>query len=713
MKKQLLLISFLFVSLMNAQNNEELNRKFEQQRTENNEKFDVYVSKRYGTNRTPEVLKEIELQRTNLAGFLPDNRPYFFQAHDMDQIKNSNSDFLQGGNITGLTGSFNGEGIKYTIFDGSTSSGVARVFAGHVFFNNLPNRITNKESSTVNYGDHATAVSSFIGAKDYPYTVTFTNGTTRQVNFKGIAPNSTIEAYAFGTSILDGETTQKTVFQKITTAQPNISNHSYGTNQGWADPQLINNEPSWVWNGAFASPNTSFDAQGTYHTNDRDYDQIVYNNPSYIIVKSAGNSFGEGPSADTSTYKKYYKDNNGNLVEFALTDTLPPNNCAQGYDCIGIGSLGKNIIVVAAADRITTNDGRYTNSSDVIHSVYSSAGPRDDGGIKPDITAVGTSVASAWTDNNATGGSKIDIGDGTSYSAPVVTGIVGLWTQINKQLFSGNLLNAASAKTLMVHSAKEAGNIGPDPQFGWGFIDAKKGAELLVGKSNNSIIFNDETLNSGVAKVKTVKASGSEPLKVTISWVDPEFTNFTNQWNNIYNNRSSKLINDLDLKITDTTTNTVYYPWKLDANNPMTPATKGDNTVDNVEQVVIDAPVAGRTYKIEITNKGILKNNSGGNAPQNYSVIVTGFTELLGTKDAANPLNNLAIAPTITKDFTNILKAPKKSTFNVYDLTGKKLQSGTINDEKETVNLSSYTKGIYIIEVKTDKDVISKKVIKE
>ncbi|MDW9381816.1 S8 family peptidase [Chryseobacterium sp. JV558] len=713
MKKQLLLISSLFVSLINAQNNEELNRKFEQQRTENNEKFDAYISKRYSTNKTPEVLKEIELQRTNLAGFLPDNRPYFFQAHDMDQIKNSNSDFLQGGTITGLTGSFNGEGIKFTIFDGSTSSGVARVFAGHVFFNNLPNRITNKESSTVNYGDHATAVSSFIGAKDYPYTVTFTNGTTRQVNFKGIAPNSTIDAYAFGTSVLDGETTQKTVFQKITTAQPNISNHSYGTNQGWADPQLINNEPSWVWNGAFSSPNNTFDAQGTYHTNDRDYDQIVYNNPSYIIVKSAGNSFGEGPSADTSTYKKYYKDNSGNLVEFTATDTLPQNNCAQGYDCIGIGSLGKNIIVVGAADRITTNDGRYTASSDVIHSVYSSAGPRDDGGIKPDITAVGTSVASAWTDNNATGGSKIDIGDGTSYSAPVVTGIVGLWTQINKQLFSGNLLNAASAKTLMVHSAKEAGNIGPDPQFGWGFIDAKKGAELLVGKSNNSIIFNDETLNSGVANVKTVKASGSEPLKVTISWIDPEFTNFTNQWSNIYNNRSSKLINDLDLKITDTTTNTVYYPWKLEANNPMTPATKGDNTVDNVEQVVIDAPVAGRTYKIEITNKGILKNNTGGNAPQNYSVIVTGFTEVLGTKDAANPLNNLAIAPTITKDFTNILKAPKKSTFNIYDLTGKKLQSGTINNEKETVDLSAYTKGIYIIEVKTDKDVISKKVIKE
>ncbi|WP_431608837.1 T9SS type A sorting domain-containing protein [Chryseobacterium sp. 'Rf worker isolate 10'] len=42
-----------------------------------------------------------------------------------------------------------------------------------------------------------------------------------------------------------------------------------------------------------------------------------------------------------------------------------------------------------------------------------------------------------------------------------------------------------------------------------------------------------------------------------------------------------------------------------------------------------------------------------------------------------------------------------------------KLQSGTINNDKEQLDLSAYTKGIYIIEVKTDKDVISKKVIKE
>ncbi|CAA7390149.1 S8 family peptidase [Chryseobacterium fistulae] len=709
MKKPLLLISALAISLINAQNNDALKREFEKQNKENNEKFDLYISKHYGANKSPEALQEIENDRSRLAGFLPDGRPYFHQAHDMDQILNSNSDFLQEGTLSGLTGSFNGEGIKFSIFDGGNSSAKGRVYAEHVFFDNAPNRITNKEASTMNYGAHSTSVASFIGAKNVPYNVTFSNGTTRQVNFKGIAPNSTIDAYNFGTTVLAGNTAESTIFEKILIAQPNISNHSYGTNMGW-EQTTINGTTALLWNGKFTSPNNSQDAQGTYYVNDRNYDQIVYNNPSYIIVKSSGNSYGIGPTGDS--LPKYYLNSSGNPELFTATDTLPQNNCAQGYDCIGFGSLAKNIIIVGATDRITTNNGRYTVKNDVIHSAYSSAGPRDDGGIKPDITAVGTSVAAASTAENTIGDNLFTVGDGTSYSAPVVTGVIGLWTQINKQLFSGNILNAASAKTLMIHSAQEAGNIGPDPHFGWGFIDAKKGAELLVGKSNNTVVFTDEVLNNSAINTKSVTAMGSEPIKVTISWIDPEFTNFSNLWSDIHNNRTSKLVNDLDLKITDTTTNTVYYPWKLDALNPMTPATKGDNTVDNVEQVVIDAPVAGRTYKIEVSHKGVLKNNAGNSAPQNYSIIVTGFGNVLGTNETITK-SDVIITPTITKDIVNIMKAPKKSTFTMYDLSGKKLQNGIINSDLQTIDVSTYTKGIYIIEVKTNKEVISKKIIKE
>jgi len=704
MKKHLLLISTLAITLISAQSNDELNRSFEKQNKENSTKFDAYIAKKYGSTRTPEVLKEIEEQRSNLAGFTPGGKPYFYEANDLDQIKNSNADFLQNGTINGLTGSFNGENIKYTIFDGG------RAFANHLFFDNAPNRVNNKEASTMNYSAHATAVTGFIGAKDYPYTITFNNGTTRVTNFRGIAQNATFDNYSFGTTTLPGNSSTSSVFQKILLAQPKISNHSYGTNPGW-DHTTINNTSAWIWRGDFASPNTTYDLQGSYFTNDQNYDNIVYNNPSYVIVKSAGNSYGMGPTGDT--LPKYYKDSNGNMVQFAATDVIPQNNCAQGYDCIGTGSLAKNIIIVGASDILTNTDKRYASASDVIKSSYSSAGPRDDGGIKPDIITTGTNVAHASTAENTTGSNSIGVGSGTSYSGPIVTGIIGLWMQMYKQLFPTLELNAASTKTLMVHSASEAGTVGPDPWNGWGYIDAKRGAELLISKSNNTIIFNDETLNNGMANKKTVVA-GTEPLKVTISWIDPEFVIPSGvTWNDVYNNRTSRLVNDLDLRIIDTTDNTIYYPWKLNANAPMTPATKGDNTVDNVEQVIVDAPVLGRNYRIEITNKGNLVNNNGANAPQNYTIIVTGhIQQILGTNEPGS-LSGITIAPTITKDIVKVLKAPKKSSFTIYDLSGKKLQSGVINGNEASVDLSSYVKGIYIIEVRTDKDVITKKVIKE
>jgi len=94
MKKHLLLISTLAITLISAQNNDALKREFEKQNKENNEKFDSYVAKRYGADKSSEVLKEIEEQRRNLAGFTPDGKPYFYTADDLDQVKNSNADFL-------------------------------------------------------------------------------------------------------------------------------------------------------------------------------------------------------------------------------------------------------------------------------------------------------------------------------------------------------------------------------------------------------------------------------------------------------------------------------------------------------------------------------------------------------------------------------------------------------------------------------------------
>lgn len=706
MKKILFCIGVISASMINAQNNDALNRKFEKQKNEFSKRFDAYLKK--NSESAKKLGINLAEKRTSLAGFDPSGRPYFHEQNDLVQVKNADADFLQNGTVQGLNGSFNGENMLFTVFDGG------RAYAAHTLFNNMPNRIVNMEASTMNYNYHATGVTGFIGAKNFSTTVTFSNGTTKNVNFKGIAPNSTFRNYSFQETTLPGAATTSNVFQKILTAEPKISNHSYGIPQGWRIAS-VNGANIWLWTGDFVSPNTSYDLRGSYYGEDQNYDEIVYENPSYVIVKAAGNEYGLGPDyPGTAGFAKYYFDSNDNLVQFATTDVLPETNCAFGSDCIGPGSLAKNLIIVGANDIITNNNNRYTAASDVVHSDYSSAGPRDDGGIKPDISTTGTDVFYASTSNDTTGSNDINVGSGTSFSAPVVTGIIGLWMQIYRQLFPTMELNAASAKTLMIHSAQEAGNVGPDPWFGWGYINAKNGAELLVAKSNNTIIFNDESLTSGTVNSKTVKASGTEPLKVTISWIDPAYIVPADPtWDQVYNDRSSKLVNDLDLRIIDTTDNTVYNPWKLNPNSPMVPASKGDNTVDNVEQVVLNNAVPGREYRIEVRNKGTLVNNQGQNTPQNYSILVTGFTEQVLATGETDKSSSIVISPTITKDFVKVLKAPAKSTYNVYDLSGKLLLNGTLNSESTSLNLSSLTKGIYIIEVKTGKEVITKKVIKE
>lgn len=695
MKKHLFLIGTIASLLISAQKNDALMREFEKQNRENNEKFDAYVAKNYGSEMGSKRGQEIEQKRAELSGFLG-NTPLFYEIHDINQIKNSNSDFLQNGTVAGLNGSFNGENINFTIFDGG------RVYAAHNVFNNATNRVTNKEANTIKYSGHATAVASFMGGKPF---------VSSGKDIQGIAKNSTIDSYSFLNSTLPGSTTESNVHQKILVAQPKISNHSYGQSTGWSSAIKPG---SMVWVGPYNSKGPFPDLNGVYYRHDKNYDQIVYSNPTYIIVKSAGNSYNDGPAG----FMDYYTTDGVTFNQFGFMGTKPPKNCKDGYDCIPHGSVAKNIILVGASDIITSNNGRYSNAASVVHSSYSSAGPRDDGGIKPDITAVGTNVGYAWTAENTTGSTTYSSGSGTSYSAPIVTGIIGLWTQINKQLFDGSEFNAASAKVLTIHSASEAGTIGPDPHHGWGFINAKKGAELLVGKSNGTVIFTDETLNNGVTNTKNVTASGSEPLKVTISWIDPAYNHPDYQtFTEAHNARTSTLVNDLDLKITDTATNTIYYPWRLNVNNPLAPATKGDNKVDNVEQVVIDAPVAGKNYKIEISNKGNLVNNSGAGAPQNYSIMITGYTPTVAALpkqiESSSSLSSIIISPTKTKDAVQVLNAPKKSIFTVYDLAGKKLQNGSINGDKESLDFSTYPAAIYIIEINNGKEKISKRIIKE
>ena len=695
------LVVLLLGSLLNAQQgNDKLKKEMDERRKQLFKQFEFYAQKEIYRNNSTEnpkpesVIKQDLKKERETISFFVEGIPYFLKAYDTDQIKNSNVDAIQEGTIDGLTGSFNGEGIKVSVFDGG------RVYAQHQDFGNST-RITNKEASTIPYDSHATGVTGMIGGEGK-------NVSTRTGvfvgNTKGMMPKATFDSYYFGVTTLLGETEEKNVSAKIRDSKPALSNHSYGNVIGWTW-----DSGSWYWSGGYSpASGESADLNGTYYVRDKELDDIVYNNSFMVVVKSAGNSFGDGPSGNPNG--AFYRRNNV-WTQFDLTMNPPENNCASGYDCIPTGAVAKNIITVGATEKITHNNGRYIQASDVVKADYSSAGPRDDGAIKPDIAGVGSSVVSPST--SATGSDSYQMGNGTSFSAPQVTGILGLWSQIYQSLFAGQKLNAASAKNLLIHTAQEAGNIGPDVWYGWGFVDAKKGAELLVQKKQNKVIFEDKELKNAKKNEILVKTDGSQPLKATIVWTDPSYKDVNyNTYDKLYNIRESKLVNDLDLRITNIQTNEVYYPWKLDVNAPRNPAIKGDNTVDNVEQVLIDQPTAG-IYKIEVSNKGTLVNNDGVNAEkQTYSMIVTGHTGIL-TPSTTTPVE---ASPTLLADGNNIVNVKfveKINDIKIFDMSGRLVRSVTPSLWFHDVDFSGLPVGIYVLTASSANHKLSKKIRKQ
>lgn len=345
-----------------------------------------------------------------------------------------------------------------------------------------------------------------------------------------------------------------------------LSNHSYGVPIGSGATVL---QPWYI---------------GAYTSEARNWDEIAYLSPYYLPVMSAGN---EGTS-----------NNNTNPI-------------APGYDKLTGNKVAKNVLIIANAnDAVINTDGSL---SSVTINTSSSQGPTDDRRIKPDLTGNGTNLTSTIATNDSAKAAYT----GTSMSSPNVTGTLLLVQQHHKNV-TNSFMKAATLKGLACHTADDAGNVGPDANFGWGLLNAKKAVETITNNGLSSFI-SEENLAQGQTFTMNVKSIGgtSNPLIASITWTD--LPGIANQGNQPVNDPTPVLVNDLDIRITKDG-NSTFYPWRLES-NPSSLATRiGDNTVDNIEVIKIDNPAAGN-YTITVTHKGTLVNNN-----QNYSLIVTGVS---------------------------------------------------------------------------------------
>ena len=376
-----------------------------------------------------------------------------------------------------------------------------------------------------------------------------------------------------------------------------VSNHSYGYQSGWV---YDSGKSKWQWWGEDKVSTFEDYKFGFYDSNTQTLDKIAFNAPNYLIVKSAGNSRdGNGPEAG-----KYY---------FLKTSTKDSSNIARskndGYDIISTTGTAKNILTVGAAESMYTIPEK---GSDVALASFSSWGPTDDGRIKPDIIGMGTDILS--TSNAST--TSYSYLSGTSMATPQVSGSIYLLQQLYNRLNTNTFMRAATLKGLVLHTALDLEAAGPDYKTGWGLLDMEKAAKVIINVGSSNLISEGTLANTATDK-RSFVASGKGDLVATLSWTDPESTVYPITTENL-NNRKPKLVNDLDIKITDGAGK--FLPFILDPNVPEKIAETGDNIRDNIEKIIIKGAVPGKSYELSISHKGTLKNDK-----QDFSLIVSGI----------------------------------------------------------------------------------------
>lgn len=505
----------------------------------------------YSRSHNVPVREELPNGRVIEIQLIEDGMPVYYTTDNANAAITTRANQLWPGGLLGL----NVSGLGYNKI-GEWDAAAPR--STHQEFTNTGSSRVIQKDGVTSLHDHSTHVAGTLIAGGVVATA------------KGMAYNAVLNAYDWNSDV-----------SEMASAAANgleISNHSYGYVRGW-----YWNGATWSWYGN-TSVSTSEDYLfGFYNSSSRDWDNVAYNAPYYLPVKSAGNDRLEGPT-------------NGQY---------PQDGAPDGYDCIGEVGVAKNILTVGAVNDVLN----YTGPASVVMSSFSSWGPADDGRIKPDIVANGVGLYSSLAGSNSSYGTY----SGTSMATPNAAGTMVLLQQHYQNTHGGSPMRASTLKGLVINTADECGTTtGPDYQFGWGLMNAARAASLITDDATLNTL-DELVLNNGGTYTRTVESDGTKPLVVTVSWTDPAGTPVAASLDPI----TPMLVNDLDLRlIKDGAT---FYPWKLNRNSPSAAATNNsENNVDNVELVYIGSPAAG-TYTIQVDHDGTLAN------PQYFSLIISGI----------------------------------------------------------------------------------------
>ena len=278
-----------------------------------------------------------------------------------------------------------------------------------------------------------------------------------------------------------------------------------------------------------------------YGLNALAFDESANENESLLHVFSSGNS-----GADTTKSGSY-----ANIPGFA--------------NITGNFKMAKNILVVGASDS-------FGNAV-----AQSSSGPAYDGRLIPQIVAFQMK--------------------GTSESAALVSGTTLLLQQFYKAK-NNSVLPSPLVKAILINSADDVYNPGPDYKTGFGNLNAMKAINCINENKIFSGIIDNRTTDSFNINVQ----QNISLLKITLAWNDTAASAFA----------PKALINDPDLELDLSSENKIWQPWVLnnfpDANLLNKPAIRTRDSLNNQEQITLENPLPG-SYTIKVKGYNIITQN--------------------------------------------------------------------------------------------------------
>ncbi|MHC4911377.1 MAG: S8 family serine peptidase [Planctomycetota bacterium] len=500
----------------------------------------------------------------------------------------------------------NGAGLTVGIWDGGAARATHQELLGRVAV-----------LDGASYHSHSTHVAGTIGAAGVVASAL------------GMAPSVLIDCYEWNNDL--AEMTSRAMSYPNEPGKIQLSNHSYTYICGWETGDFSGNYgPHWfgTWGGRES------DLFGMYDPEVVTWDELCYNAPYYLPVKASGNDRDQQAPSEGTTF--WYQKEVGPWIRWRSKQYDPTADPYDdgwdngGFDTITLLGVAKNILTVGAVHDAVS--GGVRDTSQAAMSGFAGWGPTDDGRIKPDIVTNGIWLYSPIADSD----SSYDSWSGTSMATPGAVGAAMLLVEHYGELFPGQAMRSSTLRALIIHTADDLGSPGPDYKFGWGLINTHAAAEQITDHydfSDANKIVEGLLDDVNTVAVHTFESGTGTPINVTLCWTDPPAAGATN-----LDDQTPRLVNDLDLRLTEPNGSTTYYPFVLNPASPGDTATTADNTLDNVEQVIISSPNVPGNYTAEVTYKATLTNGH-----QYYSLIISGslLTDFNG--DRSIDLNDLDI----------------------------------------------------------------------